>query len=225
MQRPLVLAGRLLVGVHTHGSLAGQAGVLKRLVGLPGGRDLGEVAGELGDMGPRAGAVHPLDQLTDPPVQLQPGRDRQPLVEHLSHQGVREAVPANGAFLLGYDAQRRRFRQRTEDQLDRQLAGGTDQRHVELPAHHRRGRQHLDGVGGQRRQPPPDHRPHAARDRHASPAGPLQGGLGGQQAHDLPDEQRVALGRLVDSGDLRFGRCHPGERFDQALHLVAIQPT
>ena len=36
------------------------------------------------------------------------------------------------------------------------------------------------------------------------PGRPLQGGLGGQQAHDLTDEQRVALGPLVDGGHLAW---------------------
>ena len=173
---------------------------------------------------PRAGAVHALDRLADPPVQLQPGLDRQLLVEDVTDEGVREAVRAAGAWLLGHDAEGRRLRQRTQDTLRSQLAGGPDQRQVELPAHHRGGRQHPDSVGGQRREPPLDHRPHAARDRHGEPAGPLQSGLGGQQAHGLPDEQRVALGPLVDSGGHRLGRRHPGERFDERLHLVQSQP-
>jgi hypothetical protein len=50
-----------------------------------------------------------------------------------------------------------------------------------------------------------------------------QGGLGGQQAHGLPDKQRVALGCLVDGGHLRLRGHHTGDRFDEALHCSAIQ--
>ena len=137
---------------------------------------------------------------------------------------MREAVPADGAWLLGH-AEGDRLRQRTEDPLGGQLAGGPQQRQVELPAHDRGGRQHADRVGRQRRQPPPDHRPHTAGDQHPTPAGPLHGSLGGQQAHDLPDKQRVTLGPLIDGGGLRLGGRHPREHLDQASHLVAAQPT
>ena len=210
--------------MHAHGPLAGQAGVLERPGGLPGGRDLAEVAGQLGDVGPGAGAVQTLDRLPDPPVQLDSNRDRQPLVQHLSHQGVREAIPADGARLLDH-AKGDRLRQRVQDALGRQLAGGPQQLQVELPAHHRGNRQHTDRVRRQRGKSPTDHRPHAARDRHPNPAGPLHGGLGGQQADHLPDKQRVALGPLIDGGGLRLGGHHPREHLDEVLHLVAAQPT
>jgi hypothetical protein len=179
------------------------------------------VAGQLGQVGPGAGAVHALDRLADPLVQLHPGRDRQPLVEHLTDEGVREAVPA-GPWLLGH-AEGDRLRQPAEDALGGEVGGGPDQRQVELPAHHRRGRQHLDGVGRQRRQPPPDHRPDGPRDRHR-PARPLQGGLGGQQAHGLTDEQRVALGPLVDGGDPCLGRHHPRQQLDEGPYRSTVQP-
>src|SRR4029453_8539207 len=57
-------------------------------------------AGRRGDVAPGAAAVHTLDRLTDPPVQLQPGRDRQLLDQHLANQGVREAIPLHGPCLL-----------------------------------------------------------------------------------------------------------------------------
>ena len=140
MKGPLVLGGRFLVGVDAHGSLAGLAGIVQRLGGLPSGRDLGEVPGELGDMRSRTSAVQALDRLTDPPVQLYTERDPQPFIYHLPHEGMRKATPADGARFLGHDAQRYRLRQGAEHVLDRQLASGGNQRQVELPAHHRGGR-------------------------------------------------------------------------------------
>ena len=214
-QRPPVLGGRLLVGVQAHGPLAGPAGVGQRLGGLAGRRDLGEVVGELGDMGTQASAVLALDRLPDPPVQVGPDRDRQPLVEHLPDQGMGEAVAAGGAFLLQHHLQLDGFREPTQDAADRDLAGGPQQRQVERLAHDRGRRQHQDGVGGQRGQPPPDHRPDAPGQGHAQPARVLKGDVGGQEADGLADEQRVALGRLVDGGHHRLGGLHPGEGPDE----------
>ena len=174
-------------------------------------------------MGAQGVAVAALDRLPDPPVQLHPGRDRQPLVQHLPDQGVGEAIPADGAVLLGDHVQCHRLRQPAEHALHRKLAGGPHQRQVELPAHHRRRRQHHHGVGGQWAQSPRDHRPHAPRQRHPKPAGVLQGGVGGQQPHGLPDEQRVAFGRLVDGGNHGLGGLRPGERLDEPADLASVQ--
>jgi hypothetical protein len=64
--------------MHAHGLVAGPAGVLEGLGGLAGGCDLGEVAGQLGEVG--AGAVLALDCLANAPVETRSSRDRQPLV-------------------------------------------------------------------------------------------------------------------------------------------------
>lgn len=146
VQSALVLGGGLLVGGHPHGPLTGPAGVCQCLGCLPSGGDLGEVAGKLGDVDLRATAVQPFDRLTDPPVQPHADRNGQPVVEHLPDQGVRKAVPVDGARLLGDEAQRHRLRQRIEHAVHRQLTGGADQRQVELPADHCCSRHHLDSI-------------------------------------------------------------------------------
>jgi hypothetical protein len=61
-------------------------------------------------------------------------------------------------------------------------------------------------------------------DRHPTPACPSQGAVGGQQAHELADEQGVALGLLVNGGHFRLGGHHPREHLDEVLHVVGTQP-
>jgi hypothetical protein len=113
--------------VQAHGPLAGLAGIRQRLGGVAGRGGLGEVVGEFGHVGPGDGAVPALDGLPDPPVQVHPGRDGQPLVEHLADQGVGEAVPADRPCLLGHHVQGGRLGQPGQDALGRQLAGRPDQ--------------------------------------------------------------------------------------------------
>ena len=96
VQRPLVLRDRLLVGGALHRSVAGPARVAQRLRALTGAGGLREVPAQLRHVAVRVGAVQPLDRLADRPVQPGAGRDRQRLVDHLAHQGVREAVAARG---------------------------------------------------------------------------------------------------------------------------------
>ena len=47
----------------------------------------------------------------------------------------------------------------------------------------------------------------------------FQSSLRGEQPHDFADEQRVALGAVMDRGHRVLGRAHAGARLDQAPHL------
>ena len=93
---------------------------------------------------------------------------------------------------------------------------------LELPAEHGCGREQVTTAGGQPAHPLPDHR---ANTRGDAEAGVLFGQppVGSQQAHQLGDEERIALGLAVNRlGHFRRRRC-PGER-DVLGHVAHAQP-
>jgi hypothetical protein len=173
-------------------------------------------------MGPGRLPVSSLDRLADPPVELHPGWERKPLVDHLSHQRVGETVQADRARLLGHDPEVGGLRERAEDLLHREVAGGPEQRQVEGPAHHRRGRQHLDGVRGERGEPLVDHCPYALGNRNRDTTGAIEG-FRAKRVNQLLHEQGIALGDVVD-GRHPLLRRHPlREPLEQSSDPLAIQ--
>ena len=220
-----ILEDGLFVCAGVHRLIAGPASVVPGLLAFPGGRHLGEVVGELSQMRSRITAVQLFDRLAYPSVQLDPGADGELVVDHLPHQGVREAEDADRGGFLAHDTQRHGLRHGSEGAIGRKVAGGAHQPEIEVPTHDGGGRERAEGVGRQRRDPPTDHGPNALGDGDARSLLPVKGALRGFEASDLPNEQRVALGGLVDRAHLGRRRYGPRDLLHEPTDLLAVQTS
>ena len=109
-----------------------------------------------------------------------------------------------------------RLRKPQRDRVARHAARALQQVEREVATDHRGDAEQLSGLGREPRQPPGDHVLHCERDR-ALPA------FGIQQAHELADEEGIAVGALADRVDQRRLGSSAAAR-DQLCDLVAAQP-
>ena len=154
-----------------------------------------------------------LDRLADLAVQAHAACRGHVLVERLAHDGVREAVVLGRVRLLDDQAGGDRLVEQVEELVALALADDLERVEVELPPEDRRDREHLVAVVGEVLQPPADDLADALRDPDAPAAGGVglvEPALGREQAHDLADEERVALGLAVHRLDEGLGRGSAG---------------
>ena len=90
---------------------------------------------------------------------------------------------------------------------------------VEVPPDRRGATQDHVGLLRETVKPAADDVTDALRDQHPAVSAPVEGALAGQQADDLPDEERVPLGLPVDLGDQSGRRGGPGRALDVAGYL------
>ena len=196
-------AGRFLVGEHRLGVLGAAMRELDCLFDRAEGQRPRVVMRQLGEMSVDGAPAVRFDAPGDAEVQRLPLRRRDVAVERLGDQHVRETVAPG--HLRQRDDQAagdgvvHRRGQRGRGQID----GVAQQRHVELAAHHRAHRQRALGVGRGQRNALADRHAHAVRDAERVQRGSIDAAVGTargrrEQADDLADEERVAVGDAVD---------------------------
>ena len=121
------------------------------------------------------------------------------VVERLADEAVREAVRADRGRPLDDDAELDGLAERAVEVGGLELADALQRVEPELAADDRGGAQQLARALGQRREAVADRLAHAVGDpQRGDLLLAVQSPLGAQQPHDLVDEERVALGRVVD---------------------------
>jgi hypothetical protein len=222
-QRPLVVAGGLLVGEHLHRPVASLPGIGDRLPGLPRTGRLGEVVGQLGQVALEVVAAE-LDQgRPDPVVEAPPLPGGELLVQGLVDERVGEPEPARSPLQLGHEPRVHGLLEGVEDDARRHAGDPGDHIQVEVASLDRcRGQAR---VGGLREpvEPPADHMAYPFGNTRSLEPARLQAMLGGQQADQLADEVGIALGLVVDGGDEVGRRIGPGHPGDEAADVAAVE--
>ena len=223
-RRPVVLGG-LLPGQQPVGPAGGGQRVLDRAFRLLDGSRLREVVGELRQPRVDVRAAQRLDRLAHPAVQPGTAQLGQTVVERGPHERVREGVAAHPPGLAQH-ARLDALLERRDEHVVVERGDRLQQVELELAADHGRHLERLAGRGAQAPQPPRRHLAHAVR--HPG-LGQRSGGMepaaaGSQVAHDLLDEERVALGLAVQRPqERRLHVVHP-ERGHQLGHLGLREP-
>ena len=170
--------------------------VLGRLGRIASRRRYGEVVGELAVVRRQVGGVHLLQGLSDFGMQPKPLTRAQLGVERVLDKRMGEAVPL-GDHLFVDQPGADRFFQRVQDRLCPGLADPLQYRQGEVAPDDRGDGQHVVAAAESRSS----RRPTTSRTlsgmltlHEAMPRLAAEAALGDEQAHDLADEERVALG-------------------------------
>ena len=181
---------------------------------------------ELGDVRLGISGVEVLEREADAAMQEAAPLRTEVVVERLADEPVREAVHADRRRPLGENAAVDGLREGAVEVRGIELADTLQRVEPELAPDHRGGQQQGASAIGQRRE--------AVADRLADAVGDAQprdlrlaveATLGAQQAHDLVDEERVALGREVDRPHDAVGRAAPGDALDDLADVALAQPA
>ncbi len=212
LQRAPVVAHGLLEGEHRHGLLGRQHRVVDRLAVAIEVARLVEVVRELG----RRGVVarrEPLQRLADRVVQPHPARGHVLVVERLAHQRVGEHEAVDVVLDLADQPGVDRLLQGRDQPLDRLVDQRVEDLQAELAADHRGHRQRLHGRRVEALEPARDHLLDALGDAVVAV---------GVRAHELLDEERVAVGvRVQARRDGGVGPACPHQR----LGLARVEPA
>jgi hypothetical protein len=160
-------------------------------------------------------------------VDLDPPQRSELVVEDATDERVAEGVaPGRPAARLDHASRRcvlEHPHERVERPLDRRLERGD----VELAADRRRDRQHLAALRLERTQPAADDVAHAARHREWRIGARWIDGafVQGEEAHELPDEERVPFRLAVDRGYERVRHRAAGGELEEARDLRLAQPA
>ena len=222
-QGEIEVLGRLFVGQAAERILGGADGIVdRRLDAVAAERGLEEVVRELVVVRFGPGRVDVDQDLGDAPVQARAPDGAQLLVQRLAHQRVGEEVAAAGTGHLGDHAGVDRLVERVERALGRAVADPYQRRERELAPECRRQDEHAVALFRESVETAGDHRPHALRDgvlRHAARLRRRRACVVGQQAHQLGDEEWIALA----AGEDRLGEpgrgFAPGVQLDEAGHV------
>ncbi len=186
------------------------------------------MVGQLGQVRPRIGGIHGLQGLPHAAVQTHPAGRRQVLIHHLADQRVGEAPAAEPTGDRTDDPGRLRLLQQPKQPLAVQAANRLQHAQPEIAADHGGDLQDPPAALGQAAEPLGDDRldplRQACRQRRARLAR-AEPALAGEQADDLGDEERVAVGLLVYRRRQPRRWLHPGDQRDKARHLALVQPA
>ena len=223
LQAHPVQAHRLLVGQRGPRPIAGHDRVAQGLVRVAALRALEEVVRELGRVRLGIRRVDPFEHLPDPAVRPGAPAGRKLLVERIANEAVREPKPPAD---LGDLDDHVGGQSRVQD-VERLVAGDPPEgEQGELAADDRCAHEQVGTGLGQVGQALRDHLPDGRRDRGAP--GVLEADqppLGREQPDHLLDEQRVALGAVVDRRGQGLGRIDLGREREEAGDVVLGQPA
>ncbi len=226
LQRALEVLGGLLVGDERERALARADGVVDRLGQLARRRRDEEVVRELGDARLGIGGVELLQDEADLAVQQPAALRAEVVVERLADQPVREAVRAERRRPLGDHAAVDGLAERVVELAGVAAADALQRVDAKLAPDHRRGVEQLERAVGQRLEAVADRLAHAVGDPHGGDLrGVVEAPLRAQQPHDLVDEERVALGRVVDRPHDAVGRAPAGDALDDLADVALAQPA
>ena len=226
LQRSLEVRRRLLVGEEPERTLAGSHGVLDRLLQLAHRRGDEEVMGKLGEMRLGIGAVEILERQADLAVQQAAALRAEVVVERVSDEPVREAVDAQRRGALDEHARADRGAQGGVQLGGVAVADALQGVEAKLAPDDRRRAQQLACGLGKRLEAVANRLAHAVGNPHGGDVGGVvEASLGAEQAHDLVDEERVALGRLVDRAHDAIGRAAARDALDDRGDVGLAQPA
>ena len=219
------MIGRLLPREQAVGAAAGgerEVDRARRALDRGGAR---EVAGELRQPRVEIVLVAGEDRLADPRVQPRAAQGGEAVVERGADERVGERVAADAAGDLAQHAGAHRLVERGDEVVPGQRAERLEQPEVELAADHRRD---LDRLARRRRQPPDPPRGHLSHAVGHPGLLEVDGALEAaralaQVAHDLLDEERVALGLPVQRRDEVGGRRGGAVRLHQRRDLAGLE--
>ena len=124
------------------------------------------------------------------------------------------------------DAELDRLAQRPVEIAGVELAHALQRVEPELAPDDRGGRQQDARAVGQRGEAMADRLANAVGDPQPDDRGArVEPALGAQQPHDLVDEERIALGRLVDRAHDALGRAAAGDALDDLGDVALAQPA
>ena len=158
---------------------------------------------QLGEMGAELVAVPRLDRVDDQPVQPHAADAREPVVEGVADEDVCESEATGAAGRVGDDTCGQRLVQRLEHLVARRVVEQRERVELELATEHRRQQQHAVAVGREVGETAGDDVADGLRDREPAL---VRDALDGEEADDLGDEERIAVGVFVQGPDEPRGR-------------------
>ena len=167
-----------------------------------------------------------LEGLTDQPVHPGPPLRRQPVVERLPHQAVREAEATRRLDALGDHAEEERQLEQVESALVVDAGRRGEQAEVELPTYHRGHAEQGHSFLGEAGEPDSNGIPDSGRDVPGCQlrVGPFAMAAGPEQRDELGDEEGIAFGPGPDGlGQSRAGRA-AGRLLDEGGDLGLGEP-
>ena len=178
---------------------------------------------ELREMSVEVRRVEGLESFAAAPMELYAAASRQAVVGGVPHQGMGEAHAANRAVNLRYDARVDALVEQFEKGVELESADSRQRLEIELAAQHRGQAEQPVALVREMAQAAADHLSHALRDCERPRCRLTQASLRREQTHDLPDEERVALG-LGMHGGAQF-RCGPvrGGELDEAGDVCLVR--
>ena len=219
------MPGRLLPGEQPVRAAAGGEREVDRALGPVDRSGEREVMRELAQVRVELRAVARDQRLAHAAVETRAPQRGQPVVERRAHQHVAERVAPDALGDLDQHARRDRLLERGNQLVPGERPDLLEHVEVELAADHRRRREHLAHGLPEPRQPARRYLAHALRhsclvqgDRAAEPAARI-----GEVVHDLLDEERVAVGHLLQLLDERRGARPASERRDERARLGGVE--
>ena len=156
--------------------------------------------GQLGQVRRQVPAVDELEGIAGFPVELDPARGGQVVVQGVPDEGVSEAKAAVRSGHLGDDALGHRVVEHAEQLVELEAPQLRQRLQVELAPEDGGEHERAAAVLRQAPDPPGDHGPHSGRD--VEPRSRVaETAFGLEQSHHLGHEQRVSLGLRVDRFD------------------------
>lgn len=202
VDRALVQPRGLLIGELGDGALRRARRVVDRALGSALRRSLQVVVRDLREMLLEVVTVGLLERLGGGPVQPRAPRRAEALEQGVANERMRELVASGLARGVDDPAAQRHLE--PIEYCARRLPEHAGERvQAELAADHGGRAERLQHEGLQRVQAPADRVAHAFGQRQRARRGRavVQTSLGGEQLHELVDEERVAGARLVDGRD------------------------
>src|SRR5919201_666632 len=142
-------------------------------------------------------AIQRLERFDCLPVHPHPASGRQPLVEGVADEHVREPKLTRRTRRVGDDAGSHRLVQRVQQLILRDACEPSERVETELPPEHRSKDERAVALLREVTKAASDDVADALWDRDARGVG-VQASLGREQSHDLANEERISLRLLVD---------------------------
>ncbi len=169
-------------------------------------------------------AVQRLERLERKPVQADAAGGREPFVERVADQDVRETQTTRAPGNVGHDTGGHCLVERVQQIVFGDIRYAGECVEAELAPEHAGEREHPVRLIRQVTQPSSDDVADALWDEELRGVSLIEASLFGEQSHDLADEQRIALGFLVDDIDEISTRSLGRNELDEFRYRAVGQP-